>query len=1205
MVLLAVMQVKAYDFGKDVGTIGKAEATSPCDNPIASGTTGDLDWILCPDGTLTISGEGAMPDYDYPDFAPWYSFRSSIATVKIGNGITSIGSNAFFFCSNLTSITIPDDVTGIGHHAFAECSSLASITIPNDVTTIGMQSFMRCSSLTSITIPNNVASIETNAFFFCSNLQSITVEWLIPLSISADVFLGVNKLNCTLNVPEGSLEAYQAADVWKNFFNNSEYEIDENDVLVGYYGTGGDVVIPDTLGIITIGGSAFRNNINITSIVIPESVISIGEVAFAQCYGLTSITIPEGVTNIGEWAFSYCTDLTSIEVQWDTPLSVNVNVFDGITLGNLTLTVPTETKSLYEAADVWKDFGTIVEKGSSTTIAVTGISLDKETLSVEVGKTSQLTATVLPANATNKTFIWGTSDEAIATVSTSGLVSGVSEGSATISVKTEEGNFEDSCVVTIMAATNSDFEVVDGVLVAYHGAGGDVVIPSDLGITAIGEAVFQNDSTITSVTIPEGVISIRDNAFAECFSLASITISNSVTSIGYWAFGNCISLASISIPNSVESIGGYAFYACRNLSSLITIPASVTYIGDGAFFAIENLTDISVVAGNTAYSDVNGVLFNSEQTLLHTYPCGKQGGYTIPESVTNISYHAFRGCFNLSSIDIPTGVTSIENETFFYCSGLQEVTVHWNNPLVINPNVFEGVGIENCTLHIPFDTQELYEAADVWKDFGTIVEATVAVTGVSLDKTTLDLLVDATGQLTATVLPENATNQNVNWISDNDSIATVSTTGLITAKAAGIATIIVTTEDGNKTDTCTVTVTRPLSSDATLSNIEVNQGTLTPAFTPNTTAYTVSVGNAVTSITITAVKNQSAASVSGDGEKSLNVGTNPFDIVVTAEDGTQNTYTVTVTRSAPEIIAVTGVSLNKATLDLLVDSTEQLTAAVLPDNATNQKVNWRSDDESVATVSNTGLVTAKAAGKATITVTTEDGNKTAICIVTVEKKEEQAVIIEEGNPAGANGTGSINFALTIPTNASFEGSFTIEFPAGFILDVIQTVLNSDLLASYDLTISKIADGKWLFSITPKELRSAKEMVYSNILDIVYTIAEGTEDGLYEVEISDLEFNFSDGTVITIDDMTVPVTVDHNYVGINNVNQNKSVIVSVKDAKLTINSPVSEKITIYSITGIVLYHNEKPVGESYFNIGNIRDKVLIVKGGSSWVRKVIK
>ena len=194
-----------------------------------SGTCGkNLTWDLT-DGVLTISGTGAMRDFDY-NGSPWYSYRTKIKTIKINNGVTSIGNYAFQECSSLTSITIPNSVTSIGNYAFRDCSSLESVyiedvaawcgikfdnntanplfcahhlylngkevldlVIPNGVTSIGNYAFHECNSLTGITIPNSVTSIGANAFYDCSSLESVVFGSSLKI-IGDYAFSGFNNI---------------------------------------------------------------------------------------------------------------------------------------------------------------------------------------------------------------------------------------------------------------------------------------------------------------------------------------------------------------------------------------------------------------------------------------------------------------------------------------------------------------------------------------------------------------------------------------------------------------------------------------------------------------------------------------------------------------------------------------------------------------------------------------------------------------------------------------------------------------------------------------------------------------------------------------------------------------------------------------------------------------------------------------------------
>ena len=250
------------------------------------------------------------------------------------------------------------------------------------------------------------------------------------------------------------------------------------------------------------------------------------------------------------------------------------------------------------------------------------------------------------------------------------------------------------------------------------------------------------------------------------------------------------------------------------------------------------------------------------------------------------------------------------------------------------------------------------------------------VTEVKLDKDSLTLDVGGSENLAATITPSNATNKNVTWSSDNQNVATVEN-GKVTAVGAGKATITVTTEDGNKTATCAVTV-NPIS----VTGVTLDQSAL-PISVGGSAELKANVTpeNATNKTVTWSSDNTAVATVDASGKVTAVAPGTATITVTTADGGKTANCTVTVTQP------VNDVTLDKTTMDLFVGNGGTLTAKVQPDNASNKTVNWTTSNAGVATVDANGKVTAVGAGKATITATAADGSeKKAACEVTVTAK---------------------------------------------------------------------------------------------------------------------------------------------------------------------------------------------------------------------------
>ena len=313
-------------------------------------------------------------------------------------------------------------------------------------------------------------------------------------------------------------------------------------------------------------------------------------------------------------------------------------------------------------------------------------------------------------------------------------------------------------------------------------------------------------------------------------------------------------------------------------------------------------------------------------------------------------------------------------------SNATDKTISWatSNPAIVSVDKEGNVkGVAVGTATVAASHGNLSDACKI-----TVTASAVAVTSISLDKTTLALAEQDTYQLTATVNPDNATDKTVTWSTANAAIATVSDKGLVTAVAEGTTTI--TAKAGDKTATCTVTVSKkviPITS-VTLNKTSI---TLTEQETFQLSA-SVSPDNATDKTVAWSSSNTAIATVSNNG---LVTAVKEGTATITAKAG-DKTATCTVTVSK-KVIPVTAITLNKTSLALTEQESFQLSAAVSPDDATDKTVTWSSSNTSVATVSQNGLVTAIAVGSATITATA--GEKKATCTVTVNRRVVPATSI--------------------------------------------------------------------------------------------------------------------------------------------------------------------------------------------------------------------
>lgn len=781
-------------------------------------------------------------------------------------------------------------------------------------------------------------------------------------------------------------------------------------------------------------------------------------------------------------------DATDKAVAWTTSNEAVATVVDGkvkaVGGGSATITAQAGEQSASCAITV--------------TVLVSSVSLDKTSLGLTEGDEAQLSATVGPEDATDKTVTWSCDKPAIATVDNTGKVKAVKEGSAIITAKA--GDKTATCTVTVakkvipvssVTLDKTSLELVEGdqatlsatvkpddatdKTVTWSSSNAAIATVENGKVVAVkeGTAVITakaGDKTATCTVavakkvIPVSSITLNKASLAltkgeEATLTATVSPADATDKTVTWSTSDA-KVATVE-GGKVKAVGGgeatiTAKAGDKSASCTVQVTVPVGGISlDNASVALKEGQEIqltAIVSPNDATDKT--VTWSSDKTSVATVDnSGKvkavaEGSATITAkageksatctvSVSKNIIAVTSVTLDKSSLDLIKGAEATLSATVKPDDATNK-SVTWSTSdadvATVENGKVKAVGGGNATI-----TAKAGE-----KSASCTVKVTVPVSSVSLDKTTLEITEGDQAQLTATVNPADATVPTVTWSSDKTGVATVDNTGKVKAVSPGTATI--TAKAGEKSATCTVTVAKlviPATglslNPANLELYETEQKYVSVNLIPATSTDWPEFSS----------EHPEIATVNGYGKVTgVAAGTS----VITARIGSlSSTCTVTVKTPTP----VESITLNKEETTIEKGQAETLTATILPQEATFKSVTWTSSNNAVATVNSSGQVTAHSGGEATITATSSNGLK-ATCHVKVVVSVQSVTLSPAGDLELNVGSSASLTASVSPSDATDK---TVTWESGDI--TIATVENGVVtgVAKGGTTITARAGGK--------------------------------------------------------------------------------------------------------------------------------------------------
>ena len=779
------------------------------DDILAQGTCGaegdgsNVTWVLTTDGTLILSGTGAVAAYEKRKDTPWGDYNDQILQLEVQKGITSV--SGLCSCYKLREVSLPEGLISIGKLTFMDCWELQEIRLPKSLKTLGEGTFASCFALTEIEFPEGLETIGDGVLYHCLSLTSV----VIPASVTE---MG--------DRPFSGDWALKTVEIKGNVPRLSNYSFHECDALQ-------EVLITGSVG--TIGDDAFKELDSLERVQIASGLKTIGKRAFWLCDNLTTVSLPDGVTSIGEEAFKECSSLTTINLP-NSITTIGANAFNGTKLTG-PLNIPSSLVSLGDNAfhGCGGITGTLLFPGALENISknafagcagVEEIILPRGVLTISDGAFN---------NCSGVQRLWLTNS--IKTIGVSAL-SGMKnlkkiyfsgtylDWDTNIQWADDKGysNFPVGPTLTEVAASGSCGEALTWSL----STAGDLTVSgtgdmADFAATGAPWAEYRDQ--IKLVILGQGVTSIGSSAFQDCKNLETVSLPGSLTALGKAAFLRCGELTNVKLPASLESVGEDCFTGCEKLEllNLTGVPDEIMELRTSLEGTVTLPAGVKNARLRWGLETAAGEIPCSEIAEI----CGQEGGYYLKMKssgkVLLTCYDAMTGVHGSKTVTfteglmiLPQGVDTITSGEELTLSavampGAKKITARW----------FLVSGQEYATL-----TDEGVLTAGIVEE-PTTIRVTAVLTGSTVRMTKQFTILPQVSQVTiqyrgnpapaeqdisaedgdtlrfkASTLPAEAVSP-VQWRSSDEKVAVVDD-GLVTLVGSGRAVITAQAMDGGK-----------------------------------------------------------------------------------------------------------------------------------------------------------------------------------------------------------------------------------------------------------------------------------------------------------------------------------------------------------------------------------------------------------------------